>query len=154
MTSHFCIIGGGIVGLATAWNLLGAQPEARLVLLEKEDSLGRHQTGHNSGVIHAGIDYAPGSLKARVCREGLAGGAGGDHRVLPRARHRLAAVRQADRRHQWAGGPTPGHTLTRMIDGSVTVGPNAVLGLAREDYPNREGGGVRREAGSVLGSCR
>ncbi|MEZ5752357.1 MAG: L-2-hydroxyglutarate oxidase [Paracoccaceae bacterium] len=68
----FCVIGGGIVGLATARALLQRQPGASLVLLDKEAALGRHQTGRNSGVIHSGIYYAPGSLKARLCREGAA----------------------------------------------------------------------------------
>jgi len=66
----FCVIGGGIVGLATALKLMEAFPGAGLVVLDKEGSLARHQTGHNSGVIHAGIYYAPGSLKARLCRAG------------------------------------------------------------------------------------
>src|SRR3954463_15517937 len=66
----FCVIGGGIGGLATAVALLDAFPSCALVVVEKEASVGRHQTGHNSGVIHAGIYYAPGSLKARLCREG------------------------------------------------------------------------------------
>lgn len=70
MIYDFCIIGGGIVGLATAMKLLEMQPGARLVLIEKEAGLATHQTGHNSGVIHSGIYYAPGSLKARLCREG------------------------------------------------------------------------------------
>ncbi|WP_447750544.1 L-2-hydroxyglutarate oxidase [Pseudomonas nicosulfuronedens] len=70
MTYDFCIIGGGIVGLATAIGLLQRRPGASLLLLEKEDSLARHQTGHNSGVIHAGIYYAPGSLKADLCKRG------------------------------------------------------------------------------------
>lgn len=70
MTHDFCVIGGGIVGLATAMKLLERRPGASLVLLEKEAELGRHQTGHNSGVIHAGIYYAPGSLKAELCRKG------------------------------------------------------------------------------------
>ena len=72
MIHDFCIIGGGIVGLATARALLDRQPGASLILLEKEPGLGRHQTGHNSGVIHSGIYYQPGSLKARLCREGAA----------------------------------------------------------------------------------
>lgn len=72
MIHDYCIIGGGIVGLATARSLLQRHPGASLVLLEKEDRLGRHQTGHNSGVIHSGIYYTPGSLKARLCREGAA----------------------------------------------------------------------------------
>ena len=66
----YCVIGGGIVGLATAYALLKRHPGARLVLLEKESGLGQHQSGHNSGVIHAGIYYPPGSLKARLCRAG------------------------------------------------------------------------------------
>lgn len=68
----YCVIGGGIVGLATAMKLLEKEPEASIVVLEKETRLAMHQTGHNSGVIHAGIYYAPGSLKARLCREGAA----------------------------------------------------------------------------------
>jgi L-2-hydroxyglutarate oxidase len=68
----FCVIGGGIVGLATAMTLLQQRPGASLVLVEKEDQFARHQTGHNSGVIHAGIYYAPGSLKARLCKAGAA----------------------------------------------------------------------------------
>lgn len=70
MIFDYCVIGGGIVGLATAARLLEMRPGASLVLLEKESGLGRHQTGHNSGVIHAGIYYAPGSLKADLCRRG------------------------------------------------------------------------------------
>lgn len=70
MTYDFCVVGGGIVGLATAMRLLQLRPGASLLLLEKEASVARHQTGHNSGVIHAGIYYEPGSLKARLCREG------------------------------------------------------------------------------------
>ncbi len=70
MTYDYCIIGGGIVGLATAMALLEQRPGASLLILEKEASLGLHQTGHNSGVIHAGIYYAPGSLKAELCKRG------------------------------------------------------------------------------------
>ncbi|TDP43293.1 L-2-hydroxyglutarate oxidase [Nocardia ignorata] len=66
----FCVIGGGIVGVATAHRLLSAYPGASLVLIEKEHSLGAHQTGHNSGVIHSGIYYPPDSLKAQLCRAG------------------------------------------------------------------------------------
>lgn len=64
------IIGGGIVGLAAARALLEREPGSRVVLLEKEPELAAHQSGHNSGVIHSGIYYQPGSLKARLCREG------------------------------------------------------------------------------------
>ncbi|SOD73367.1 L-2-hydroxyglutarate oxidase [Jatrophihabitans sp. GAS493] len=68
----YCVIGGGIVGLATAKALLARTPGASLLLLEKETELATHQTGHNSGVIHAGIYYPPGSLKADLCRRGAA----------------------------------------------------------------------------------
>lgn len=70
MEREFVVIGGGIVGLSTALNLLHRRPGASVVVLEKEPELAAHQTGHNSGVIHAGIYYAPGSLKARLCRAG------------------------------------------------------------------------------------
>src|SRR5882672_8799415 len=70
MRYDFCVVGGGIVGLATAREILRRRPGASLVLLEKEADLASHQTGHNSGVIHAGVYYAPGSLKARLCRAG------------------------------------------------------------------------------------
>jgi (S)-2-hydroxyglutarate dehydrogenase len=66
----FVVIGGGIVGLSTARALLERHPGARLLVLEKEGGWARHQTGHNSGVIHSGIYYKPGSYKARFCREG------------------------------------------------------------------------------------
>ncbi len=66
------MIGGGIVGLATAYQLLRRRPSLRLTLLEKEAELGRHQTSRNSGVLHSGLYYAPGSLKARLSLEGKA----------------------------------------------------------------------------------
>ena len=66
------VIGGGIVGLSAALNLSAQFPRLRLLLVEKEDGVGRHQSGHNSGVIHSGIYYKPGSLKARLCVEGAA----------------------------------------------------------------------------------
>ncbi len=67
----FAIIGGGIVGTSTAWQLKQRHPDSSIVLLEKEASVACHQTGHNSGVIHAGIYYQPGSLKARFCKAGV-----------------------------------------------------------------------------------
>ncbi len=66
----YLLIGGGIIGASTALQLKQRFPSARILLLEKEAGAARHQTGHNSGVIHAGVYYAPGSLKARFCREG------------------------------------------------------------------------------------
>jgi len=71
MDYDFCVIGGGIVGLATALQLQKTYPDASIALLEKEASLAFHQTGHNSGVIHAGVYYQPGSLKAQFCKQGL-----------------------------------------------------------------------------------
>ncbi len=67
----YIVIGGGIVGASTAWQLKRRHTGARILLLEKESRLAEHQTGHNSGVIHAGIYYAPGSLKARFCKAGV-----------------------------------------------------------------------------------
>ena len=64
------IAGGGIVGLATAYRFLERYPDRRVVILEKEHDVAEHQTGHNSGVLHSGIYYKPGSLKAQNCRAG------------------------------------------------------------------------------------
>jgi len=64
------VVGGGIVGLSTAYQLLERRPELRLAVLEKERELASHQSGRSSGVLHAGLYYRPGSLKARLCREG------------------------------------------------------------------------------------
>ena len=66
------VIGGGIVGLSVAMHFTQTFPKLRLLLVEKEGSVGRHQSGHNSGVIHSGIYYKPGSLKAKLCVEGSA----------------------------------------------------------------------------------
>ena len=72
MTESFdvTIVGGGIVGLATALRLQQRRPALTIAILEKEPELATHQTGHNSGVLHAGLYYQPGSRKARLCREG------------------------------------------------------------------------------------
>src|SRR5690349_20578815 len=64
------VVGAGILGLATARELLARSPGARVLVLEREPDIAVHQTGHNSGVIHAGIYYKPGSLKAQLCAEG------------------------------------------------------------------------------------
>ncbi len=71
-TFDLAIVGGGIVGLATATALQTAAPGIRLLVLEKEDGVARHQTGHNSGVVHSGLYYKPGSRKARTCVAGAA----------------------------------------------------------------------------------
>ena len=64
------VVGGGIVGMSFAMQAAEAFPRASIVVLEKEDGLARHQTGHNSGVIHSGVYYKPGSLKAKLCVAG------------------------------------------------------------------------------------
>ncbi|MDP4207421.1 MAG: L-2-hydroxyglutarate oxidase [Bacteroidota bacterium] len=70
MQYDIVIIGGGVVGLATAYKLKETKPELSIALLEKENELAKHQTGNNSGVIHSGIYYKPGSLKAKNCING------------------------------------------------------------------------------------
>jgi (S)-2-hydroxyglutarate dehydrogenase len=67
---EYIVVGGGIVGLAAAYAILERDPGARIAVLEKENTWAKHQTGRNSGVIHSGIYYKPGSLKAKLCREG------------------------------------------------------------------------------------
>src|SRR3954447_12525229 len=64
------VVGGGIIGLAAAATAARAHPDVDVIVLEKESRVASHQTGHNSGVVHAGIYYAPGSLKARLCGRG------------------------------------------------------------------------------------
>ena len=70
-SDNFTIIGGGLVGLATAWRLLQRWPNAKVVLMEKEAGVGRHQSTHNSGVLHCGLHYRPGSHKARLAVRGI-----------------------------------------------------------------------------------
>ncbi|AJR06138.1 L-2-hydroxyglutarate oxidase [Photobacterium gaetbulicola] len=66
----YIVVGGGIVGVSTAWQLKQRCPSASIIVIEKEGQLASHQTGHNSGVIHAGVYYEPGSLKATLCKAG------------------------------------------------------------------------------------
>ncbi|HEY2602634.1 MAG TPA: L-2-hydroxyglutarate oxidase [Thermoleophilaceae bacterium] len=70
MEKNVAVVGAGILGLATARELLSRNPDLKVTVLEREQEVGFHQTGHNSGVIHGGIYYAPGSLKARLCVQG------------------------------------------------------------------------------------
>lgn len=70
MTADFVVVGAGIVGLTIARELKAREPKAKVVILEKEDRPGRHASGRNSGVLHSGIYYASGSLKARICGQG------------------------------------------------------------------------------------
>ena len=67
----YVVLGGGIVGVSTALSLIDKHPDKKILLIDKESSFAKHQTGHNSGVIHSGVYYQPGSLKAQFCREGL-----------------------------------------------------------------------------------
>lgn len=69
-TYDVIVVGGGIVGVASALEISAQHPQFRVAVVEKENGLAYHQTGHNSGVIHAGIYYTPGSLKAKLCVEG------------------------------------------------------------------------------------
>ncbi|WP_353348814.1 L-2-hydroxyglutarate oxidase [Oceaniserpentilla sp. 4NH20-0058] len=71
MKFDYIIIGGGIVGVSTAWQLQQQYPTKRIAIIEKESTFACHQTGHNSGVIHAGVYYQPGSLKAQFCKQGV-----------------------------------------------------------------------------------
>src|SRR5580692_11630230 len=71
MTERVVVVGGGIIGLATAWRLGQRFPDARVTVLEKEPAVCRHQSGHNSGVLHSGLYYKPGSLKARLAVTGI-----------------------------------------------------------------------------------
>ena len=71
MNTDYLVIGGGIVGLATAWRLQSMKPGSRVCLLEKEPEVGSHQSGHNSGVLHCGLYYKPGSTKAVLAVRGI-----------------------------------------------------------------------------------
>src|SRR5258706_6212 len=143
--------------------MLRRAPQQRVAVLEKEPALARHQTGHNSGVIHTGVYYKPGSLKARLCVEGRAALLRFcDARGIPyaltgklivaveeRERPRLEDLAARGRANGVEGiGLLPGEAIrvpdprypflgvhfTRRIDGDVWAGPNAVLALARERY--------------------
>lgn len=70
MIYNYIIIGGGIVGIATAWQLIQRFPQKKILLIEKENTFAAHQTGHNSGVVHAGVYYEPNSLKSKFCKAG------------------------------------------------------------------------------------
>ncbi|HKC28829.1 MAG TPA: L-2-hydroxyglutarate oxidase [Jatrophihabitans sp.] len=71
MINDYCVVGAGVVGMATAMSLVRSRPGASVVVLEKEPAPAQHQSGHNSGVIHSGVYYEPGSLKARLCVRGV-----------------------------------------------------------------------------------
>ena len=71
MKTDYLVIGGGVVGLATAWRLQTMQPGSRVCVLEKEPEVGSHQSSHNSGVLHCGLYYKPGSIKAILAVRGI-----------------------------------------------------------------------------------
>src|SRR6266566_9561062 len=71
MSERIIVVGGGIIGLAAAWRIGQRFPDARVSVLEKEAEPGKHQSGHNSGVLHAGLYYKPGSTKARLAVRGI-----------------------------------------------------------------------------------
>ena len=71
MSKRIAVIGGGIIGLATAYKLQIKYPQAKIILFEKENSLGQHQSTRNSGVLHCGLYYQPGSLKAKLAVSGI-----------------------------------------------------------------------------------
>ena len=113
------VVGCGIVGLATALRLLERRPDLRITLLDKENGLARHQTGHNSGVLHAGLYYAPGSFKARLCRAG---------KTAMEAYRR--AARHADRSRRQAGRrPGRGRAAADARRSSSAGVANGVEGL-------------------------
>ncbi len=96
MNCDAIIVGGGIVGLATAFRLLEARPQTKLLLLEKESRLAAHQTGNNSGVLHSGLYYKPGSEKAKLSVSGLREMVA----FCQEPRHRARTMRQNRRRHR------------------------------------------------------
>ena len=124
------VIGGGIVGIATA-HALCERLRGSLVVLEAEAKLAGHQSGHNSGVIHSGLYYKPGSLKARNCVEGRE-----PHVSLLRgARHPARALRQAGRRH--ARGASCRRSTSSSAAGARTAS-TACGGSRREEIRELE----------------
>jgi len=121
------IVGGGIVGLAVARELVRRNPRSSLCVLEREAEMGTHQTGHNSGVIHAGVYYQPGSLKARLCVEG--------------ARELYEYCAERDIAHERCGKviiATDSSELPRLDDLERRGRANGVPGLRRIDAADIE----------------
>ena len=128
------VVGAGLIGLATAYDLLVRRPDLRVVVLDKEDRIAAHQSSHNSGVVHAGVYYKPGSLKARLCVEGkVALERFAEEHGLPfeRCGKLIVAVdpselgRMADLRARAAGNGVPG---VRELSGEEVreIEPNVV----------------------------
>lgn len=141
-TYDVAVIGGGILGLATARELLLRDPGTRVVVLEKEDRIAGHQTGHNSGVIHSGIYYRPGSAKARFCVAGAAAmRAFCDERAIPYRRiGKLIVAAQADELSaldalEGRGAANGVGTVTRLDARSLREIEPALTGLAALHLP-------------------
>ena len=131
------VIGAGILGLATALNLTDRHPGARVRILDKEPRVAAHQTGHNSGVIHSGIYYKPGSLQGAALRRGPPAHV----RVLRRARHRPRALRQGDRGHRRGRAAAPRGTIHERGIANGVPGPRRSIPRsvkrARAELPRR-----------------
>jgi L-2-hydroxyglutarate oxidase LhgO len=131
---RLAVIGGGIVGLAAAYQLLLRKPGLSLALVEKEPDLATQQSGHNSGVLHAGLHYVPGSRKARLCREGKAA-------VEKFAEERGIPYRHREARHRGLGRRAPRlvnlaeRARANGVDGLEEVGPERI----REIEPSAAG---------------
>ena len=126
------IIGGGIVGLATALRLTESRPDLRVAVLEKEPELATHQSGHNSGVLHAGLYYAPGSLKARLCRQGKAEleAYAGAHGIPIRYPGKLVVALTADELPRLAD--IKHRATVNGVDGLEEIGPERIRELEPE----------------------
>tara|TARA_R110002050_G_scaffold204327_1_gene339682 strand:- start:168785 stop:170002 length:1218 start_codon:yes stop_codon:yes gene_type:complete len=124
------IVGGGIVGVATAYKIQKNYPNLKLLLVEKEQSLSAHQTGHNSGVIHSGLYYTPGSHKARNCMKGreeivaFAEKYGVDYDVCGKV---IAAVSESELPH-----------MDKILDNGIKNGLTGVKKLTREEIKEIE----------------
>lgn len=138
-----CIVGGGLVGLAVGRALLGSHPGASLLVLEKEDRVGFHQSGHNSGVIHSGLYYRPGSLKARLAVEGaremyqLCAHAGIPHRrsgkvVVATSGSEIAALDELERRGRANGLDS----LRRLAPDEISELEPAAVGVDALSVPS------------------
>jgi L-2-hydroxyglutarate oxidase len=137
-----CVVGGGLVGLAVARAITETLPGVSLAILEKEDSVARHQSGHNSGVVHSGLYYKPGSLKARLCVEGrgatydLCAGAGIAHTksgklVIATEPSQLGALDELERRGRANGL----QGIRRLGPEEITELEPAAVGLAALHVP-------------------
>ena len=140
------VVGGGILGLATAREMLLRRPGIRLVVLEGESALAIHQSGHNSGVVHAGLYYAPGSLKARLCRRGRSRSRRSARRKGSRSERVGKLVVALDRGRAPRFETLEGRAARTGSTGPETVGPERIREL--EPHVGASAGSGRREPGS------